>query len=153
MSRSNSPGARFARAVEHHVLEEMRETGDARHFIAAADAHPVVERDVRDVAIRPDDDLQPIGESDRLNLLDARRDCGRFGLGGLGGGSAHGGHRDQQSAHTRGQRRISACNTSTGAHFIRDQKEKRRTRGKSCAAPKKRTPGKSCSQFLVRASR
>ena len=37
-----------ARAVEHHVLEEMREPRDARHFVAAADAHPVVERDVRE---------------------------------------------------------------------------------------------------------
>ncbi len=49
-------------AVEHHVLEEVREAGDARRLVAAARAHPVVERDVGDVAHRPDDDLHAVGE-------------------------------------------------------------------------------------------
>ena len=62
-------GLTLARAVEHHVLEEMREAGDAGHFVAAADAHPVVERDVRDVAVRPDDDLHAVRERGRTHLV------------------------------------------------------------------------------------
>ena len=67
------------RAVEHHVLEEVREAGDARHFVAAAGVHPVEQRDVRDVAIRPDDDLHAIRERDGLHLIGAGYLCRRAG--------------------------------------------------------------------------
>ena len=75
-------------AVEHHVLEEMREAGDARHFVAAADAHPVVERDVGDVAIGPDDDLHAVGQRRRLHLVESGHARGRRGLGGRDRGGA-----------------------------------------------------------------
>ena len=57
-------------AVEHHVLEEMREPGDARRLVAAARTHPVVERHVRNVVHRPDDDLHAVRER-------ARCECSR----------------------------------------------------------------------------
>jgi hypothetical protein len=93
-----------ARAVEHHVLEEMRETGDARHLVAAADPHPVVERHVRDVAIRPDDDAHAIGERGRLHLFDARNPGGGRGRAGLGrSGSRDRGTREDQRAERAGR--------------------------------------------------
>src|SRR6185312_11049979 len=58
-------------AVEHHVLEEMREPSDARRLVAAADVHPVVENDVRDVEIGPNDDGQPVIERERLDPVRA----------------------------------------------------------------------------------
>ena len=50
----------------------MRQPGDARHFVAAADAHPVVERDIGDVAVRPDDDLHAVRERGRMHLVGTR---------------------------------------------------------------------------------
>jgi hypothetical protein len=59
-----------ARAVEHHVLEKMRQTGPARTLIAAAHAHPVVQRDARDVVVGPDHELQSVGEPHAAHVLD-----------------------------------------------------------------------------------
>ena len=138
-------------AVEHHVFEEMREAGDAGHFVAAADAHPVVERDVGDVAIGPDDDLHAVGQRRRLHLVEpghaARRGAGLVAAAACAAPNVS--NRQAHSARTTGDfgmRHLDeecALYTATG-------KEKRRKRGKSFAAPKKRTPGKSCSQFFLR---
>ena len=65
-------GRTRARAVEHHMLEEVSKTRDARRFVAAADPHPVVKRDVRYVAVRPDDDVHAVRQRDRLDIADAR---------------------------------------------------------------------------------
>ena len=66
-------------AVEHHVLEEVRQAGRAGALVAAAHVHPVEERDARDPVVRPHDHLQAVGERVRLN----RR---------AGVGEAHGRH-------------------------------------------------------------
>ena len=49
-----------AGAVEHHVFEVMRQPGDARVFVAAADLVEGVVARVRDVVVGPDHDLQPV---------------------------------------------------------------------------------------------
>lgn len=58
-----------ARAIEHHVLEEVSEPGGPGHLVAAAGAHPVIERDVGDVAYRPDDHAHPVGERSGTHVL------------------------------------------------------------------------------------
>ena len=121
MSRSNSPGCALAGAVEHHVLEEMREAGDARHFVAAADAHPVVERDVGDVAIGPDDDLHAVRQRGRVHLVGARHARGRRRLGVRRGRAARDAEQQQQAGSARdewnfGMRHLEKrCATLTGS--------------------------------------
>src|SRR5436190_9899090 len=55
--------------------------------------------------------------------------------------------RDAHRARTKGYLGMQHLNR---VRTLYTEKEKRRTRGKSFAAPKKRTPGKSCSQSFVR---
>jgi hypothetical protein len=68
------------RAVEHHVLEEVRKPGDAGHFVAAARAHIVIERDARHIAVRPDDHAQAVVERFRADLAGAGQCVGGSGL-------------------------------------------------------------------------
>ena len=89
------------RAVEHHVLEIVRDAGDARVLVAAA--HPVegVEGHIGDVVVGPDDDLQTIVQRARDHAL------GPFDRGGLGGGGGRrgdrgGGEQASQDAHRGG---------------------------------------------------
>ena len=81
--------------------------------------------------------------------------AGAAGLAGLVAAPAAARH-DQQTQEAESARTTADFDMrhlDRGAHFIRDtRKEKRRTRGKSFAAPKKRTPGKSCSQSFVRST-
>ena len=65
------------RAVEHHVLEEMCEPGDARRLVAASGAHPVIERHVRDVVHRPDDHFHAVRQRRRPHDLTARHSRNR----------------------------------------------------------------------------
>ena len=93
----------LVRAVEHHVLEEVRQTGTAVVLVAAADAHPVVQRHARDVVIRPDHEREPVAERARLHVRGRARErarrprrrgrrqrqrTGRFYPGGSGFGHA-----------------------------------------------------------------
>ena len=55
-------------AVEHHVLEEVRQARDARILVAAAGTHEEVKRHVGNVVIRPDDDLQAVVQGDAADL-------------------------------------------------------------------------------------
>src|SRR5690606_15119276 len=73
------PGSASARAVEHHVLEEMREPGDAGYFVAAPDAHPVVHGHVGDVPIGPNDHLHAVRKRHGMHLIFPRylREGGR----------------------------------------------------------------------------
>ncbi len=65
------------RAVEHHVLEEMRQAGLATALVAAARPHPDVQSDIRDVVVRPDDQRQAIAESVRMHACRGGRKCVR----------------------------------------------------------------------------
>jgi hypothetical protein len=49
-------------ALEHHVLEEMREAGLARRLVSAADVVPDRDRDERHAAIGVEDDLDSVVE-------------------------------------------------------------------------------------------
>ena len=71
------------RAVEHHVLEVVRDAGDARPLVAAADAVPGVHGDVGDVVVRPDDDLEAVRQRARDDAVGARH-RGRRGRGVAG---------------------------------------------------------------------
>ena len=55
--------------VEHHVLEKVRQAGNARILITPPGTYKVVHDDIRDVVIGPDDDLQAIVESATLDLV------------------------------------------------------------------------------------
>ena len=63
-----------ARALEHHVLEQVGEARLARHFVLGADVVPEVHGDDRREMVLGDDDPQAVGET-----LVAERD---FGDGG-----------------------------------------------------------------------
>ena len=119
------------RAVEHHVLEEVRESRDAGRFVAAAGAHPVVEGDVRDVVHRPDDDSESVGKPQRAHRIAARR-CGS----GRGGGRGQGAKRRQRG----------------GVAFVhtRQHKKSAASGGSRIAALKERTPGKL---FAIRSAK
>ncbi len=95
----------LAGAVEHHVFEEMREPGDAGHFVAAADTHPVVQRHVRDIAVGPDDDLHAIGQRGRLDLVGAGHPRWRRGFGG-GDGTTAQGNEQQEARESFGMRHL-----------------------------------------------
>ena len=49
-------------ALEHEVLEEVREAGATRPLVLGSDVVPEVHRHDRDVAILMDDDIQAVGE-------------------------------------------------------------------------------------------
>ena len=55
-------------AVEHHVLEKVRESGGARVTVTPAGAHEKVKRHVGNIVIRPDDDLQAVLQCDTADL-------------------------------------------------------------------------------------
>ena len=69
------------RALEHHVFEQMGETGTARLLVLAAHVVPHVHRRHRNVVILVEDDLQPVVQVVFLEL--------EFG-GVLGGGNSSG---------------------------------------------------------------
>ena len=50
------------RALEHQVLEQVREAGAARPLVLGADVIPDVDRDDRAVVILVDDHVEPVGE-------------------------------------------------------------------------------------------
>jgi hypothetical protein len=54
--------ARVLRALEHHVLEEMREAAPARPLVLGADVEPLIDVDDRKLPIDVEDDLQSVGE-------------------------------------------------------------------------------------------
>jgi hypothetical protein len=63
-------------AIEHHVLEVVCDAGDAGVLVASSRPEPGVERDVRDVAVGPDHDLQAVVEGagdDRIGAGHGRR--------------------------------------------------------------------------------
>jgi len=67
----------FFRAVEHHVLEEVRDAGRARALVARSDAIKNVERDVRNVVVGLHEHLHPVfqrARRDRKFLL-LLREC------------------------------------------------------------------------------
>ena len=51
------------RALEHHVLEEVREAGAARLLVGRADVIPEVHRDQRQPVILGQDDLEPVRQA------------------------------------------------------------------------------------------
>ena len=55
-------GAVLLRAVEHHVLEEVRQAGCAGALVARADPEEEVQRDVGDVVVLLDQDLHAVGQ-------------------------------------------------------------------------------------------
>ena len=54
--------AHVARALEHQVLEEVREAGATGRLVARPDPDPEVHRDVRDGVVGAHDDPQPVGQ-------------------------------------------------------------------------------------------
>ena len=67
---------RMLRPHEHQVLEQMREAGSPRLFIAGPDVIPHVHRDDRHGMILVHDHRQPVGQGVHRN-----RDLERRGLG------------------------------------------------------------------------
>ncbi len=78
-------------AVEHHVLEKMRKSGDARRLIAAARAYPVVQSHAGYVLDGPDNDLHAIRKRRGADGLATghcdHRQSSRSGFHGRGTGS------------------------------------------------------------------
>ena len=74
---SNCFGPILLRAVEHHVLEEMRDSGRAGPLVARPDLVEQVHRDIGNVVIFFDDHLHPVGE--RVGADRARIDRGEQG--------------------------------------------------------------------------
>ena len=58
----------FLRAVEHHVLEEMRDARDAGPLIARADFVEEVHRHIGNVVVFLDQDLHSVCKLVRLNF-------------------------------------------------------------------------------------
>ncbi len=67
------------RALEHQVLEEMREAGLARRLVGRADVIPDADRDDRRLVIFADDDGEPVRqrEARERNVDRVGRRCGR----------------------------------------------------------------------------
>ena len=92
--RSEIVARRVLRAVEHDVLEQMREAGAALRLVLGADIVPDADRDDRRLAVVVDDDAQAVG-SVKVSIrdvdpLDQRSDrigsrLRRRALGGGGG--------------------------------------------------------------------
>jgi hypothetical protein len=59
---------RVLRALEHHVLEEVREAAAARPLVLRADVEPLVDVDDRQLAVDVQDDAQPVGQRVLLEL-------------------------------------------------------------------------------------
>ena len=77
-------------AGEHHVLEQVREPGAARHLVLRADVVPDVHRDGRRRPVRRQDHRQPVRqrvglERDLDRVGAGRRGARRRRLGGSGG--------------------------------------------------------------------
>ena len=74
-----------ARALEHHVLEEVREPGLARLLVLGSDVVPDVDRNDRSEVVLGDDQAQAVGQP--LIGEGHGRDCGRrhAGVTSLGG--------------------------------------------------------------------
>jgi hypothetical protein len=80
-------GTELGRAVEHHVFNKVGDAGEARPFVPRADPEERVQRDVGDVVILDEEDLQAVVELVDLDV-------------GLGEGGAEDGRREKQG---RGQ--------------------------------------------------
>ena len=61
-------GLQVLGAVEHHVFEEVRQAGDSRVLVTSARPHEIIERDIGDIVVRPDDDLEPVLQGYAANL-------------------------------------------------------------------------------------
>ena len=84
----------MSRALEHDVLEEVGETGLARHLVLRADVVPEVHRDDRREMVLCDDDPQPVVEMvvAECDLGDGGRHEGPSSV--RGGGAASGSVRE-----------------------------------------------------------
>ena len=81
--------ADVARALEHHVLEQVREAGAARPLVARADVVGDVDRDHRRAVVLDELHAQAVGERDFLELdADAGRPSAGGGFAGWDFGSA-----------------------------------------------------------------
>jgi hypothetical protein len=59
-------GRHVLRALEHHVLEQVREAGAAGVFVGRSDVIPEVHRDEREPVVLGEDDSQPVGKGIHL---------------------------------------------------------------------------------------
>ena len=64
-------GGDVLRALEHHVLEQVREAGAARHLVGRADVVPEVDRDQRQPLVLREDDLEAVRQRER-RVFEAR---------------------------------------------------------------------------------
>ena len=61
------------RALEHHVLEEVREPGASRLFVGRTDVIPEIHGDERQPVILRQDDLEPVRQRELLEFERRRR--------------------------------------------------------------------------------
>ena len=59
---------RVLRALEHQVLEQVREAGAAGHLVGGPDVVPEVHRDDRQPVIGADDHFEPVRKRELLEL-------------------------------------------------------------------------------------
>ena len=68
-----------AAALEHEMLEQVREAGPAGLLVAGADDVPEVDRDHRREVVRRDDDAQAVGQASLAEVDDGQVGVRRSG--------------------------------------------------------------------------
>ena len=134
------------RAVEHHVLEQMREAGVAR-LVARADAHPHLERDDRRRAVFERQHAEPV--------VEARRCAARGGIVEPGPALAARAEREREQPRTEAGRAQTRTGLAHGALRYRRVPEvssmrQRRRAARAAAARAQRSP---CSAIEGRRGR